>query len=119
MPLIVFEGWSLNFFQKLEHYHFLSDFVETFRVKHTFLNTLKNIFSSEYIRDCSFVCDGLKLNVSVHDKRAVAKDIHDEGVLRRVDLSDFFEKGEIIVMFFDENVDGAAVNDDHGALSFW
>lgn len=90
MPLVLSQGRSLNVFQKSEESHFLSDFVKTFEIKHAFFDTLENILSSQNVGNGSLFGDSLEFDVSVHDQRTVSVNIHDQSVVRRFNLPNFF-----------------------------
>lgn len=117
MPLVLSQGRSLDVFQKSEESHFLPDFVKTFEVEHAFLNTLKNILSSQNVGNGSLFGDSLELDVSIHDQRTVSVDIHDQGVVGRFDLPNFFEERNIVMMLLNVDVDGTTVDDDHRSFA--
>lgn len=85
MILLILQRRGLNLFKFNRLLHFLSEFVETFKVEDTFGDRVENIFALKDVGCGGLLSDSFEVDVAVEDQRTVAIDV--EGGLALLGLN--------------------------------
>lgn len=108
----VLQGGSLDSFLHREQQHLLPHFVEAFIVDHAFVDTLHHIGHPQDISGGHFARIGEQIDVLVQDEAAVADNVEGGFTLNGLDSPDEFVLDDVVLPFFDKEVNLSVVDND-------